>query len=138
MNDFEKRKDASISLIELYEEMLTNLHEYDLDVYITYCSNFSENNYEKNNQYTGYIVEVNTLFGIRETIEALLAVDCYYNLLDEKQVHRMIEDFKEFAVCEYSSVCKTYGDTEYSTLFEKYRANRGVTYSIGTTVYTTF
>lgn len=131
--DFETRKDASIALIEIYEEMLVEVREYDFDSYFKYFSKISE----KNDGLTDFIVKGNYILGIRETIEAMLAIECYYNLLNEKQVQRMTEDFEEFSDYEYASLCKIYDDTEFGTLFEKYRANRSLTYYIGTTIYTT-
>lgn len=132
----ESKTDSALAFIELYEELLDDLRDYDLDVYCNYLQKLINNSTNESIEPNEYIIYGQRLFNIRETIEAMLALDCYYNLLDSNQIQRMYSDFAEF-VNIFNSALKKNDLPNSSTSFEKYRSNRSITYSVGTTVYTT-
>ncbi len=143
----ETKSDASLALLEIYEEMLSEFREYDIDRYHAYLEA------GQIVQDDDYILRGWKLFRCRENIEAMLALDCYYNLLDENEVQRMTDDFAEFADLNCSSWKKFDVNAECNTLFEIYRAGVGIElstdqgkrglslgdikYDIGSTVKTT-
>ena len=57
-------------------------------------------------------------------IEALLALDCYYDQLDENGVLRMKNDFEEYLKIDYASASKYFDDASQETMFEMYRSGR--------------
>lgn len=118
----EAKEDASLALIELYEEILTEFVKYDIDSYNAFWEKALDSAVEKPAEINDFIRCGQELFSVRETIEALLALDCYYNLLDTTQIQRMIDDFKEFSNVNNTSTLKIYGESNSSSLFEKYRA----------------
>ena len=152
----ETKKDAALALIEIYEENLADARNYDFVSYNEFWKNAVEVANIEPSEINDSLKKGRYLLGKRETIEALLAVDCYYNLLDDSQFQRMLDDFDEFAHIDYSSCIKIYNDTTLFTYFERYRAEResgdngadrdrseislylnGIEYTNGTTINTT-
>lgn len=118
----EAKEDASLALIELYEEILTEFGKYDIDSYNAFWEKALDSAVDKPVVINDFIKRGQELFSMRETIEALLALNCYYNLLDTPQIQRMINDFEEFSSINNSSTLKIYSESDSSSLFEKYRA----------------
>ena len=57
-------------------------------------------------------------------IEALLALDFYYDQLTEKSIQRMMNDFMDFAAIDYASASKVYKDASNETMFDMYRGGK--------------
>ncbi len=122
---FEKKKDAAVALITLYEELLEEFRKCDLDWY------FETGEYRHNTQWSDRPQEYNDKFSnirdltrMRHVIETLLALDCYYDMLNEAEVERMLKDFDEYLAVYCASASKFYDDVSEEPLF--YRTRRGV------------
>lgn len=118
----EAREDASLALLELYEEILTEFSEYDIDSYHAFWEKALDSASNKPAEINDFIRRGQELFSMRETIEALFALDCYYNLLDTPQIQRMTDAFEEFSNINNISTLNIYSESNSSTLFEQYRA----------------
>ena len=122
---FEKKKDAAAALITLYEELLEEFRKCDLDWY------FETEEYRHNTQwsdrpqeYNGKFSKIRDLIRVRRVIETLLALDCYYDMLNEAEVERMLKDFDEYLAIYCASASKFYDEVSKEPLF--YRTRRGV------------
>lgn len=124
VNELETKEDASLALIELYEELLGRLREYDLVHCHTFVKGYAEREANEQVDYPDSIASWRQICTDRSTIEALLAVDCYYDKLDADQTERMTRDFQEFFDLDYAAAVKVYGEGESSTLFQVYRSMR--------------
>ena len=120
----ETKKDASLALIEVYEEILTAASNYDFDNYNAFWKKAMANALDNPAELSDYIRYGRKILGERETIEALLALDCYHDLLDGYQLQRMSRDFNEFANIVSDSSKQYYSDAESYTVFELYRSAR--------------
>lgn len=118
----ETKPDASIALIEVYEEIMSESEEYDFEAYYS----FGKENQQRlraglpPEEFDDNITCGRDLLGMRETIEALLAVDAYSALLDKAQFNRMMSNFERFAIMIYEAQAKIYDDAVPETLYEKY------------------
>lgn len=116
----ETKKDAALALIELYEDLLEEFCTYDLKSYYTlkggigYVANDSQ---EINN----LIKRGRDIFRIQLTIEGMLALGCYYDLLDEQEISRMLNDFNQFAYLKNTASNEAFNENNSGTLFEIYR-----------------
>ena len=113
----ETKQDAAIVLIKLYEDMLEEYRSCNLE-------RFYENLSSGNNPTGDILTEHNKVVRLQVTrmvIEALLAIDCYYNQLSKENVQRMMNDFKEYAELDSTSLSKFYNDVSTETMFEMYR-----------------
>ena len=118
ISELETKKDASVAFIELYEELLSEYRAYDIDKYLELTENQTKNELNEN---TAFLYEGGRISRTRTTIEALLSYDCFYKLLEEKDVSRMINDFEEYAMIEYSSYSKHFANVSRKVLFYTYR-----------------
>lgn len=118
----ETKEDASLALIEVYEEILTELDKYDLDRYNAFWGKALDSAVDRPAEVNNFIRRGQELFGMRETIEALLALDCYYDLLNAHQLQRMFDDFETIVNICNASTSKIYGETNSLSLFEQYRS----------------
>ena len=113
----ETKQDASIALIKIYEDMLEEYRSCNLE---WFYENLSSGNYP-----TGDILtEHNKIVRLRVTrmvIEALLALDCYYDLLDTYNIQRMTDDFNEYLIIDNYYTSKYFNDVSTETMFEMYR-----------------
>ena len=74
-----------------------------------------------------YVEEFRRILDLRESrmvIEALLALDFYYDQLTEKSIQRMMNDFMDFAAIDYASASKVYKDASNETMFDMYRGGK--------------
>ena len=113
----ETKQDASIALIKIYEDMLEEYRSCNLE-------RFYENLISGNNPTGDILTEHNKIVRLQVTrmvIEALLALDCYYDLLDTYNIQRLTDDFNEYLIIDnyYTSKYFNYASTE--TMFEMYR-----------------
>lgn len=113
----ETKEDAAIALIKLYEDMLEEYRSCNLE---QFYENLSFGNYP-----TGDILtEHNKIVRLQVTrmvIEALLALDCYYDLLDTYNIQRMTDDFNEYLIIDNYYTSKYFNDVSPETMFEMYR-----------------
>ena len=113
----ETKSDIAEAFIKLYEDMLKEYHSCNLDW-------FYENarpGFELNEENSADYYMITRLQNTRMVIEALLALDCYYDQLGEQSVQRMMNDFAEFAAVDYASASKFYNDASNETMFDMYR-----------------
>jgi len=92
----ETKEDAAIALIKLYEDMLEEYRSCNLE-------RFYENLSFGNNPTGDILTEHNKIVRLQVTrmvIEALLALDCYYDLLDTYNIQRMTDDFNEYLIID--------------------------------------
>ncbi|MBQ1847360.1 MAG: hypothetical protein II135_05075 [Clostridia bacterium] len=122
---FEKKKDAAAALITLYEELLEEFRKCDLDWYFE-TEEFRHNTQwsDRPQEYNGKFSKIRDLIRVRRVIETLLALDCYYDMLNEAEVERMLKDFDEYLAIYCASASKFYDDVSKEPLF--YRTRRGV------------
>lgn len=144
LEDLEKMEDASRALIELYEEILAEIYNYKLDDYYSFWKKASESTVDTPVVLNESIKQVQEILGTRETIEALLASDHFYNLLSEEDMQRMRTDFESFANLICNSLNGIYSDAEPYILFDQYRYynninttfnTRSLSFYIGTIQY---
>ena len=128
----ETKPDAAAALILVYEEMLAELRTAKLDQYYQYLSEgidiyppdspFPEE-FEEERQKIVFLRQA------RNVIEALLALDCYYDLLSDAEYIRMYSNFEEY-VTIYITEASKYFDTDdgyssfYSVQFDTHRRIR--------------
>ena len=128
----ETKPDAALALILIYEEMLAELRTAKLDQYYQYLSEgidiyppdrpFPEE-FEEERQKIIFLRQA------RNVIEALLALDCYYDLLSDAEYIRMYSNFEEY-VTIYITEASKYFDTDdgyssfYRVQFDIYRRIR--------------
>ena len=126
----ETKDDTAIALIELYEAVLKEYSTCDLDGYYDFqikTTEFLEQHAPypvAQIQYSEANLKIRNLQGARMVIEALLALDRYYDQLGEQNVQRMMNDFAEYASIDYASASKFYDDVSNETMFEMYRSGR--------------
>lgn len=113
----ETKEDSALALIELYEDLLIAYRSCDLDWFYENVKSGYEPDFDHKDEYLK-ITEIQTT---RMVIEALLALDCYYDLLDEQGVQRMMADFKKYIIIDNASASKYYDDVSQKTMFEMYR-----------------
>ncbi len=113
----ETKQDASIALIKIYEDMLEEYRSCNLE-------RFYENLSSGNNPTGDILTEHNKIVRLQVTrmvIEALLALDCYYDLLDTYNIQRMTDDFNEYLIIDNYYTSKYFNDVSIETMFEMYR-----------------
>jgi len=152
LSDLGKMEDASRALIKIYEEILAEIYNYNLTDYYSFWKKASQNTNATPVVLPYHIKQVRRLLCMRETIEALLATDSFYELLDEDDLQRIKKEFEVFSNLILSSIENTPKDTQSFILFNQYRSYReseilnnrsfsftlnGVTYHNDSTVYTT-
>ena len=128
----ETKPDAALALILIYEEMLAELRTAKLDQYYQYLSEGSDiyppdspfpEEFEEERQ------KISFLRRVRYVIEALLALDCYYDLLSDAEYIRMYSNFEEYVTIFITAASK-YCDTNdgyspnYHVGFDGYRRTR--------------
>ena len=122
LTTLETKNNAAVAFIELYEKLIKEYRECDVDGYYDFISKVDEQ--------PGKIVfsdenlRIRELRNTRMVIEALLALDCYYDQLKEKNVSRMMKDFEEYAEIDYASSSKYFSDADKETMFDMYRSGR--------------
>lgn len=113
----ETKKDSALALIQLYEDLLTEYRSCDLDWFYKN----DKPGYEPDPEHKDAYMRIARIHTTRMAIEALLALDCYYDLLDEQSVRRMMNDFEEYIIIDNASASKYYDDVSTKSLFEMYR-----------------
>ena len=116
----ETKSDIAEAFIKLYEDMLKEYHSCNLDW-------FYENvrpGFELNEENSADYYMITRLQNTRMVIEALLALDCYYDQLGEQSIQRMMNDFIDFAAIDYASASKVYKDASNETMFDMYRGGK--------------
>ena len=121
------KKDAATALIKLYEELLTEYKTYNLDAYYDWMIK----DCEYANEHAPYPVSeikiseenqrIIDLQVTRRVIEALLALDCYYDMLKPAEIERMKKDFNEYVTVTNASAEKYFDDVSDETIFDSYR-----------------
>lgn len=120
----ETKKDASIALVKLYEDILTEYRLCNLDLFygVRYAASQSqEEGHELLLEFDEEYLKIVSIQKKRMTIEALLALDYFVELLDEQMTKQILADFEEFATITYDAERKFYDDARREVLFEKYR-----------------
>lgn len=120
----ETRKDSALAFIKLYEEMLNEFRDCDFDAYYNEAISITE----FLNQHAPYpIAELKTsdeykkvtrIYGVRLRLEALLSLDCYYDMLSEDEIERMMKDFDEYFEIQNVYTRKYYDQVEKRTWFD--------------------
>lgn len=113
----ETKEDSALALIKLYEDFLTEYRSCDLDWFYENV----KSGYEPDNDHKDEYMKITRIQTTRMVIEALLALDCYYDLLSEQDIQRMMADFKEYITINNASASKYYDDVSNETMFEMYR-----------------
>lgn len=113
----ETKEDSALALIKLYEDLLTEYRSCDLDWFYENV----KSGYEPDPDHKDAYMKITRIQTTRMVIEALLALDCYYDLLDERGLQRMMADFKEYIAINNASASKYYDDVSKKTMFEMYR-----------------
>ena len=134
MITLETKKDAAVALIKLYEDLLVEYRSCDVErCYQVLTEEYARLNgmsqkarieeYKKP-EYDDEILKVIDLHRTRMTLEALLALDCYYDQLDERMIERMLANFDEFIEIDRVR-SKFYDDYNEKPLFSMFRKARG-------------
>lgn len=113
----ETQKDSALALIKIYEELLTEYRSCDLDWFYKTV----KPGYELDDEHKDEYRKITKIQHSRRVIEALLALGCYYDLLDEQVVQRMMNNFTEYVTINNASASKYYDDVSTKTVFEMYR-----------------
>lgn len=113
----ETKEDAAIALIKIYEEMLEEYRSCDLDWFYDNVSSGQQPEKELLSEHNKIV----RLQRIRMSIEALLALDCYYNLLDAYGIQRMTNDFNDYLTIDNSFASKYFDSFSTETMFKSYR-----------------
>lgn len=113
----ETKKDAAIALIGIYENLLNDFRSCDLDRF--YAN--TKPGFEPEAEYRDEYMKIVRLRTTRMTIEALLALDCYHDLLNTDEIQRMTEDFNEYVAVNNASESRFYDDVPTETMFDMYR-----------------
>lgn len=119
--DLETRQDAALALIECYENFLNKAHEYNFEECYSLGKKAMEcgtSNLWKPDENFMYGME---LIRTRYTLEGLLALDCYFNLLDEQSIEQMLVKFEEFVELNNNATIIAFNETSSGTLFEMFR-----------------
>lgn len=124
LDAFEAEPDASLSLIEVYEDLLSEARVYNFEAYFAEVKAISDMQPEKPSVLSEEYVRGTELLEKRETVEALLALDVYYDRLDQNDLMKMTGYFEEFARLRYVPAEKICGSAYPGTLFEIYRRSR--------------
>ncbi|MBQ9543645.1 MAG: hypothetical protein IJV00_00805 [Clostridia bacterium] len=124
LESFELKPDASLSLIEIYEELLAEARVFDFEAFLIEGKAISDMAPEKPSGISERFILGLDLLERRETLEALLALDVYYDRLDKSDVRIMTECFEEFAELKYKPSVKVCGSAYSGTLFDIYRRSR--------------
>ena len=130
LESFEAEPDASLALIDVYEDILAEARDFDFEKYYTEVKAHSdaktdpdrapEAPSEPSKEYRqGF-----DLMKRRETVEGLLALDVYYDRLGQTDIQKMTGFFEEFAELQYEPAVKVCGSARSGTLFEVYRESR--------------
>ena len=123
----ETKPDAALALILIYEEMLAELRTAKLDQYFQYLSEGSDiyppdspfpEEFEEERQ------KISFLRRVRRVIEALLALDRYYDLLSDAEYIRMYSNFEKFVAIHAAAASKYYNSYSTNIQFETYRRIR--------------
>ncbi len=119
----ETRKDSALAFINLYEELLCEFRDCDLEAYYNEAISITE----FLNQHAPYpIAELKTsdeykkvirIYGNRLSLEALLSLDCYYDMLSEDDIERMMKDFDEYLKIQNTYTRKYYDQADEETWF---------------------
>ena len=122
----ETKSDTAMTLIELYEDLLKEYRACDLDGFYDYLNKTDEFLQQNAPQPTSSVenIRILDLQCTRMVIEALLALDRYYDQLEEQNIRRMMNDFTEFAAIDYASASKFFNDESNETMFDMYREGR--------------
>lgn len=114
---FETDSDAAVALIKIYEELLSQARKYDFESWLSADIDTFSND---------AMYQTGTdILAKAETIEAMLALDCYYNLLNDQEIERMTADFLEMAtiLAKAEAAVNGSGDAEeIHTKFDTYRS----------------
>ena len=103
----ETKPDAALALILLYEEMLKEFRALDLESYYEYYNTHPLPDYEDTPaDHKQLQREYLSLEHIRSVIEALLAIDCYYDLLSDAEYIRMYSNFEEYVTIKNTAGSK--------------------------------
>ena len=116
----ETKNNGAAALIELYENLIKEYRACDLDAY--YDTQVKACAQPGKIEFDDEFIRIREIQNSRMVIEALLALDCYYDQLKEKDVSRMLGDFDEFAAIDYASSSKYYDDASEKTMFDMYRS----------------
>ena len=113
----ETKEDSALALIKLYEDLLIEYRSCDLNWFYENV----KSGYEPDPNHKDEYMKITRIQTTRMVIEALLALDCYYDLLDEQGLQRMTSDFKEYIAIDNASASKYYDDVSTETMFDMYR-----------------
>lgn len=113
----ETKEDSALALIKLYEDLLIEYRSCDLNWFYENV----KSGYEPDPNHKDEYMKITRIQATRMVIEALLALDCYYDLLDEQGLQRMTSDFKEYIAIDNASASKYYDDVSTETMFDMYR-----------------
>ena len=113
----ETKEDASLALIKLYEDLLKEYRSCDLDRFYA----LPEPPYEISPDYIDEFRSIVRCQSVRMTIEALLALDLFYDQLSEKEIQRMMKVFEEYVKINNASARKFFDDVSTETMFEMFR-----------------
>ena len=105
-------------MIKLYEDLLIEYRSCDLDWFYKNV----KSGYKPDSEHKDEYMKITEIQATRMAIEALLALDCYYDLLDEHGIQRMINDFKEYITINNAFASKYYDDVSTDTMFDMYRS----------------
>ena len=121
----ETKSDAALALILLYEEMLKEFRALDLESYYEYYNTHPLPDYEdRPADHKQLQREYHCLEDIRYAIEALLALDCYYDLLSDADYIRMYSNYEEYVTIKNTAGSK-YRDYHPDVVrFDYYRLTR--------------
>lgn len=114
----ETKEDSAIALIKLYEDLLTEYRFCNLDWFYENV----KSGYQPDSEHKDEYMKITRIQTTRMVIEALLALDCYYDLLDKQSIQRMLNDFEEYVTIDNASASKYYDDVSTETMFEMYRS----------------
>lgn len=120
LSELETKEDAAIALLTLYEALWEEAWSYDFAEYMTYVRHANDTGEEVDAENEMYIMGTDFLHR-QETIEALLAFDCFYDKLSKTGVERLKKDFDNFALIIELAERKAYGYAERHTYFDIYR-----------------
>lgn len=111
---FEAMENATIALIAVYEELIARAENFDFKEY--FSTDIDTLLTTENEMFR----IGSSILGERNTIEALLSLDCYYDRLDNQEIQRMIEDFEKLASIIESARNANNVSYEPSILFYQY------------------
>ena len=124
LESFEAEPDASLALIDVYEDILCEARDFDFEKYYTEVKAVSDMAPEKPSERSKEYMQGLDLMKRRENVEGLLALDVYYDRLGQTDIQKMTGFFEEFAELEYEPGVKVCGSARSGTLFEIYRRIR--------------